>query len=96
MKHSFILQVLIGLVILNLNKGQQISQLNCKNQCTCSDICAEAISSFGCNTCESPSCSANGQILSFSFTCNEEKVSGTYDNSNQNLQYSITTSIGDS
>jgi hypothetical protein len=64
-----------------------MAELSCKNQCTCSDICAEAITSFGCSSCTSPSCTANGQILSFSFTCDTEIVTGTYDNGNQNLQY---------
>ena len=91
MKLYFILQVLVGLVLLTINKGQPISQLSCASNCTCSDICPEANYSFGCITCISPSCFSNGQLLTFSFTCDNQIVIGTYENTNQSLQYTSTT-----
>jgi len=85
MKNCVIQVILIGLLMVNFSKGQSF-QLSC-TACACADICTEAVNNFGCTTCNSESCTVTGTTLAFTFTCDSDRFVGTYDNSNQNLEY---------
>jgi len=90
MKNCVILGILMGLLMVNLSKGQ-ITQLSCTTSCACTDICTEATTTFGCSTCQSDTCTLTGTVLTFTFVCDSSTVVGTYDNPTQTLAYTTTT-----